>query len=62
MIIVLFVRKETEVGIMIVHRLLFMEDMEMENQFSLINEESLEVGNIIEKTNGSKQWLHSVMD
>ena len=62
MIVVLFVRKETEVGIMIVHRLLFMEDMEMGNLFSLINEESSEVGNTIVKLNGSKQWLFGVTD
>jgi hypothetical protein len=55
MIIVTSVKKETVVGIMIVHQLLYTVDMEVENRFNHINEESLEVGNIIEKHNGKRK-------
>ena len=54
MIIVTSVKKETVVGIMIVHQLLYTVDTEVENRFNHINEESLEVGSITEKLNGSK--------
>ena len=62
MIIVSSVKNEMEVGIMIVHRQLYMVDMEMVNLFSRGNVDNLEVGNTIVKNNGSKQWLHSEMD
>ena len=62
MIIVSFVKKEMVVGIMIVHRLLFMEDMEMGNLFSLINEGSLKLGSTTVKLNGNKRWLFGVTD
>ena len=55
MIIVLFVRKETEVGIMIAHQLLFTGDMEMENQLNPINEEHSELGNIRGGRNGKRK-------
>ena len=54
MIIVSSVKKETEVGITIVHQLLFTGDTEMESRLNPINEESLEVGNTTEKLNGNK--------
>ncbi len=57
MIIVSSVKKETEVGIMIVHQLFYMGDMVMENQLNPINEESIEVGNTTEKLNGSNNGL-----
>ena len=62
MIIVSSVRKETEVGIMIVPQPLYMVGMEVENRLNLIKEEGLEVGNTIVKLNGSKvgslvQWI-----
>ena len=57
MIIVSSVKKETEVGIMIVHQLLFTGDTVMENRLNLINEESIEVGNTTEKLNGSNNGL-----
>ncbi len=56
MIIVSSVKKETEVGIMIVHQLLFTGDTVMENQLSLINEESIEVGSTTERLNGSNLY------
>ncbi len=56
MIIVSYVKKETEVGIMIVHQLLFTGDTVMENQLSLINEESIEVGSTTERLNGSNLY------
>ena len=54
MTIVSSVKKEMEVGIMIVHRHLSMEDMEVVNQLNLGKEEDSEVGSIIVKLNGSK--------
>jgi hypothetical protein len=51
MTIATFVKKETEAGIMIVHQLLYMVDMEAESQLNLINKEDLEAGNTIEKHN-----------
>jgi len=54
MIIVSFVKKEMEVGITIVHLLLFGVDMEMENLFNHGKKENIELGNIIEKHNGNK--------
>ena len=53
MIIVTSVKKETVVGIMIVHQLLYTVDTEVENPLNHINEESIEVGNTTEKLNGS---------
>jgi hypothetical protein len=53
MIIVSSVKKETEVGIMIAHQLLYMGDMEVESRLNLGNEEDLEVGNTTERLNGS---------
>ena len=55
MIIVSSVKKEMEVGIMIVHQLLFTGDTETENQLSLINEEHSELGNTQGKHNGSRK-------
>ena len=49
MTIATFVKKETEAGIMIVHQLLYMLDMEAESQLNLINKEDLEVGSTIVK-------------
>jgi|LauGreDrversion4_2_1035121.scaffolds.fasta_scaffold1206934_1 hypothetical protein len=57
MIIVSSVKKETEVGIMIVHQLLFTGDTVMENRLNLINEESIDVGSTTEKLNGSNNGL-----
>ena len=57
MIIVSYVKKEMEVGIMIVHQLLFTGDTVMENRLNLINEESIEVGSTTEKLNGSNNGL-----
>ena len=54
MIIVSFVKRETEVGIMIVHQLLYMVDTEVESQYNHINVESSEVGSTTERLNGSK--------
>ena len=54
MIIVSFAKKETEVGIMIVHQLLYMEDTAAESRYNPTNEDSLEVGSTTEKLNGSK--------
>ena len=56
MIIVSSVKKEMEVGIMIVHRLLFTGDTVMENRLNPINKESIEVGNTTERLNGNKKW------
>ena len=56
MIIVSYVRRETEVGITIVHQLLFTEDTVMGNRLNPIKEESLEVGSITEKLNGSNVY------
>ena len=53
MIIVSYVRREMEVGIMIALQLLFTEDTVVGNRFNLIKEESLEVGSTTEKLNGS---------
>ena len=53
MIIATFVRKETEVGIMIVRPHLYIVDMEMVNQFIHISSESIKVGNTTERLNGS---------
>lgn len=39
---------------MIAHRLLFMQDTEMENQSSLTKEERSERGNTTEKQNGNE--------
>ena len=47
------VRKETEVGIMIVHQLSFTGDTEMANPSNPTKKESLELGNTQEKLNGS---------
>ena len=55
MIIVSSVKKEMEVGIMIVHPQQYGEDTEMENRYILINTENIEVGNIIEKPNGNNR-------
>lgn len=55
MIIATFVRKEMEVGIMIVHPHLYMVDMEVGNQLNHSKEEDSEVGNTIVKLNGSKR-------
>jgi len=62
MIIATFVRKETEVGIMIVHHLKYGVGTEVENLYILTNTESIGVGNIIVKLNGSNngslvQWI-----
>ena len=54
MIIVSSVKKEMEVGIMIVHRLSFMGDTVTENRLNPTKEESSEVGNTTEKLNGNK--------
>jgi hypothetical protein len=54
MIIVSSVKKEMEVGIMIVHQLLFTGDTVTGNRLNPINEESIEVGNTTERLNGSK--------
>ena len=62
MIIVLSVKKETEVGIMIAHQLLYMGDTEVESQLNLGNEEDSEVGSTTEKLNGSNQWFFGVTD
>jgi hypothetical protein len=43
-----------EVGIMIVHQLLFTEDTAMESRLNPIKDESIEVGSTIGKPNGSK--------
>ncbi len=56
MIIVSYVKKETEVGIMIVRQLLFTGDTVMENRLSLINEESIEVGSTTERLNGNNLY------
>ena len=42
---------------MIVHPIKYGEDTEMENRYILINTENIEVGNIIEKPNGSNNGL-----
>ena len=55
MIIVSSVKKETEVGITIVHQLLYTGDTVMENRLNPINEESIEVGSTTVKPNGSNQ-------
>lgn len=55
MIIVSSVKKETEVGIMTAHQLLFTGDMEMENQSNPINEEHSELGNIQGGHNGNRK-------
>ena len=54
MIIATFVRKETEVGIMIVHPHSYMVDMEVGNQLNHLKSEDSELGNTIVKHNGSK--------
>ena len=59
MIIVSSVKKETEVGITIVHQLLYTGDTVMENRQNPIKEESLEVGNTTEKLNGNKKRVRS---
>jgi hypothetical protein len=51
MTIATFVKKEMEVGIMIVPQLLYMVDMEVESQSNLIKEEDFKAGNTIEKHN-----------
>ena len=56
MIIVSYVRREMEVGIMIVHLLSFTGDTEMENRLNPIKEESIEVGSTTEKLNGSNVY------
>lgn len=55
--IVSYVRKKTEVGTMTVPQLLFMEDTVTGNRLNPIKEESIEVGSITEKLNGSKIGL-----
>jgi hypothetical protein len=55
MIIVLSVKKETEVGIMIAHQLLYVVDTEVENLLNLGNKEDSEVGSTTVKPNGSNQ-------
>ena len=55
MIIVSSVKKETEVGITIVHRLLYTGDTVTENRLNPINKESIEVGNTTERLNGNKK-------
>ena len=57
MIIVSYVKNEMEVGITIVHQLLFTEDTVMGNRLNPINEESIEVGSTTEKLNGSNNGL-----
>jgi hypothetical protein len=57
MIIVLSVKKETEVGIMIVLQLLYTGGTGMENRLNPIKEESLEVGSTTERLNGSNNGL-----
>jgi hypothetical protein len=57
MIIVSYVRRETEVGIMIAPQLLFTEDTVTGNRLNPIKEESIEVGSTTEKLNGSKIGL-----
>ena len=57
MIIVSSVKKEMEVGIMIVHRLSFTGDTVTGNRLNPINKESIEVGNTTEKLNGSNNGL-----
>ena len=56
MIIVSYVKRETEVGIMIVHQLSFTGDTEMANPSNPINVESSEVGSTTEKLNGSNVY------
>ncbi len=53
MIIVSSVKKEMEVGIIIVHRLSFMGDTVTENRLNPTKEESIEVGSTTERLNGS---------
>ena len=55
-IIALFVTKEMEVGITIVHQQLFMGDTVVENRLNPIKEESIEVGNTTERLNGSSVY------
>ena len=57
MIIVLSVKKETEVGIMIVLQLLYTGGTGMENRLNPIKEGSIEVGNTTERLNGSNNGL-----
>ena len=56
MIIVSYVRREMEVGIMIAPQLLFTEDTVMGNRLNLIKEESIEVGSTTEKLNGNSVY------
>ena len=56
MIIVSYVRRETEVGIMIAPQLLFTEDTVVGNPLNPIKEEGLEVGSTTEKPNGSNVY------
>ena len=56
MIIVSYVRREMEVGIMIAPQLLFTEDTVMGNRLNPIKEESIEVGSTTEKLNGSNVY------
>ena len=53
MIIVSYVRRGMEVGIMIAPQLLFTEDTVMGNRLNLIKEESIEVGSTTERLNGN---------
>ena len=56
MIIVSYVRREMEVGIMIAPQLLFTEDTVVGNRLNPIKEESIEVGSTTEKLNGSNVY------
>jgi len=56
MIIVSSVKRETEVGIMIVRQLLFTGDTETENQLNPINEEHSGLGNTQGGHNGSRKF------
>jgi hypothetical protein len=55
MIIVSYVRKETEVGIMIAPQLLFTEDTVVGNRFNPIKEEHSERGNTQGGHNGKQR-------
>ena len=55
MIIVSYVRREMEVGIMIAPQLLSTEDTVMGNRLNPIKEEHLERGNTLEEHNGKQR-------
>jgi hypothetical protein len=60
MIIVSYVRRETEVGIMIAPQHSFTEDTEVGNRLNPIKEERSERGNTQEERNGSRSLLLTV--